>query len=118
MKHVVCLHEVDEGIGWKHTSFRTCRASVTRNRVLVVQMIVTVDKCVSFQAHRAFLNTGERWGEEPLISDPFDELMMNFRNTSSPTNSTKPLGSGSKPEPPVSYPLPPSCPVRHLPMEM
>ena len=42
MKNVVCIHEQDEGIGWKHTNFRTGEASVVRNRVLVVQTIITV----------------------------------------------------------------------------
>ncbi|KAK4685406.1 primary-amine oxidase, partial [Tremellales sp. Uapishka_1] len=43
MKNVICMHEQDEGIGWKHTNFRTGVGSVVRNRVLVVQMIITVD---------------------------------------------------------------------------
>lgn len=41
-KSVVCLHEQDNGILWKHTNFRTSRAAVTRNRELVVQFIVTL----------------------------------------------------------------------------
>ncbi|KAJ1335801.1 primary-amine oxidase [Microdochium nivale] len=41
-KNVVCLHEQDNGIGWKHTNFRTNRAVVTRLRELVVQYIVTL----------------------------------------------------------------------------
>lgn len=41
-KNVVCLHEQDNGIGWKHTNFRTDRAVVTRHRELVVQSIVTL----------------------------------------------------------------------------
>lgn len=39
---VVCLHEQDNGIGWKHTNFRTGRAVVTRQRELVVQFILTL----------------------------------------------------------------------------
>ncbi|TDZ32657.1 Copper amine oxidase 1 [Colletotrichum spinosum] len=39
---VVCLHEQDNGIGWKHTNFRTGRAVVTRLRELVVQCVVTL----------------------------------------------------------------------------
>ena len=39
---VVCLHEQDGGILWKHTNFRTDRAVVARNRELVVQFIVTL----------------------------------------------------------------------------
>ncbi|WOO78822.1 Copper amine oxidase 1 [Vanrija pseudolonga] len=41
-KSVICIHEQDEGIGWKHTNYRTNNPSVTRNRVLVVQSILTV----------------------------------------------------------------------------
>jgi primary-amine oxidase len=41
-KNVVCLHEQDNGIGWKHTNFRTQRAVVTRSRELVVQFIITL----------------------------------------------------------------------------
>ncbi|ETN36724.1 uncharacterized protein HMPREF1541_09002 [Cyphellophora europaea CBS 101466] len=40
--HVICLHEQDNGIGWKHTNWRTSRAVVTRNRELVVQFVVTL----------------------------------------------------------------------------
>ncbi|WWC88939.1 uncharacterized protein L201_003854 [Kwoniella dendrophila CBS 6074] len=39
---VVCIHEQDDGIGWKHTNFRTNRPSVTRSRILIIQTIITV----------------------------------------------------------------------------
>lgn len=42
MENVVCVHEQDAGIGWKHTNYRTGRAAVVRNRELVVQTIITV----------------------------------------------------------------------------
>ena len=42
MPNVVCVHEQDAGIGWKHTNYRTGRAAVVRNRELVVQSIITV----------------------------------------------------------------------------
>ncbi|KAJ2899929.1 putative copper amine oxidase 1 protein [Zalerion maritima] len=42
MPNVICIHEVDNGIGWKHTNYRTNRAVVTRDRQLVVQQILTV----------------------------------------------------------------------------
>lgn len=42
MENVVCVHEQDAGIGWKHTNYRTGRAAVVRNRELVVQSIITV----------------------------------------------------------------------------
>jgi primary-amine oxidase len=41
-KNVVCIHEQDNGIAWKHTNFRTNRAVVTRHRELVVQFIITL----------------------------------------------------------------------------
>lgn len=42
MPNVVCIHEQDAGIGWKHTNYRTGRAAVVRNRELVLQSIITV----------------------------------------------------------------------------
>ncbi|KAI0455800.1 copper amine oxidase [Xylaria acuta] len=41
-QNVVCMHEQDNGIGWKHTNFRTNRAVVTRLREFVVQFIATL----------------------------------------------------------------------------
>ncbi|KAI4213412.1 MAG: hypothetical protein LQ351_003912 [Letrouitia transgressa] len=42
MENVVCIHEQDAGIGWKHTNYRTGKAAVVRSRELVVQSIITV----------------------------------------------------------------------------
>ncbi|KPM37240.1 Copper amine oxidase 1 [Neonectria ditissima] len=42
MTNVVCMHEVDDGIGWKHTNFRNGKSSVVRDRQLVVQCTATV----------------------------------------------------------------------------
>ncbi|KAL9602959.1 MAG: hypothetical protein Q9219_001484 [cf. Caloplaca sp. 3 TL-2023] len=42
MENVVCIHEQDAGIGWKHTNYRTGMAAIVRNRELVVQSIITV----------------------------------------------------------------------------
>jgi primary-amine oxidase len=42
MPNVVCIHEQDAGIGWKHTNYRTNRAAVVRSRELVLQSIITV----------------------------------------------------------------------------
>ena len=42
MDNVICVHEQDAGIGWKHTNYRTGRAAVVRSRELVVQSIITV----------------------------------------------------------------------------
>ena len=41
-ENVICIHEQDAGIGWKHTNYRTGHAVVVRNRELVVQSIITV----------------------------------------------------------------------------
>lgn len=42
MPNVVCMHEIDDGIGWKHTNFRNHKSSVVRNRQLVIQCTATV----------------------------------------------------------------------------
>ncbi|KHO01369.1 copper amine oxidase 1 [Metarhizium album ARSEF 1941] len=41
-KSVVCVHEQDSGVLWKHTNFRTNKAVVARSRELVVQFICTL----------------------------------------------------------------------------
>ncbi|GAO14022.1 uncharacterized protein UV8b_01895 [Ustilaginoidea virens] len=41
-KSVVCLHEQDNGILWKHTNFRSGKVVVARSRELVVQFICTL----------------------------------------------------------------------------
>jgi primary-amine oxidase len=40
--NAVCMHEIDNGIGWKHTNTRNGMVSITRARVLVLQSILTV----------------------------------------------------------------------------
>jgi primary-amine oxidase len=42
LPNVVCCHEQDDGILWKHTNFRTGNTAVVRSRVLVLQTIITV----------------------------------------------------------------------------
>ncbi|KAF9891684.1 hypothetical protein FE257_003696 [Aspergillus nanangensis] len=42
LPNVICCHEQDDGILWKHTNFRTENAVVTRARILVLQTIITV----------------------------------------------------------------------------
>lgn len=37
MKNVICMHEIDNGIGWKHTNYRNSTSSVVRDRRLVIQ---------------------------------------------------------------------------------
>lgn len=41
-ENVICLHEQDAGIGWKHTNHRTGNAAVVRARNLVLQSVLTV----------------------------------------------------------------------------
>ncbi|KAF2102461.1 hypothetical protein NA57DRAFT_32586 [Rhizodiscina lignyota] len=41
-ENVICLHEQDGGLGWKHTNPRTGKAAVTRARSLLLQMVITV----------------------------------------------------------------------------
>jgi primary-amine oxidase len=36
------MHEIDDGIRWKHTTSRTGAVSIVRSRVLVLQFIITV----------------------------------------------------------------------------
>ncbi|PSN70367.1 copper amine oxidase [Corynespora cassiicola Philippines] len=40
--NAICIHEVDQGIQWKHTNHRTGKATVVRKRQLVLQQIITV----------------------------------------------------------------------------
>ncbi|CAG8954299.1 hypothetical protein HYFRA_00005920 [Hymenoscyphus fraxineus] len=40
--NAICMHEIDDGIGWKHTNSRTGAVSIVRSRVLVLQSIITV----------------------------------------------------------------------------
>lgn len=39
---LICLHEQDNGLAWKHTNWRTGRATAARSRELVVQFIITL----------------------------------------------------------------------------
>ncbi|OJJ67133.1 hypothetical protein ASPBRDRAFT_34445 [Aspergillus brasiliensis CBS 101740] len=40
--NAICVHEIDNGIQWKHTNHRTGNATVVRKRQLVLQSIITV----------------------------------------------------------------------------
>ncbi|KAF1812851.1 hypothetical protein P152DRAFT_435079 [Eremomyces bilateralis CBS 781.70] len=42
-ENCICIHEQDNGIGWKHTNPRTGNAGITRNRELVLQSIITLN---------------------------------------------------------------------------
>ncbi|KAF5098944.1 hypothetical protein D0Z03_001113 [Geotrichum reessii] len=41
-QNVICMHEQDDGIAWKHTNYRTNVPAITRRRILVLQTILTV----------------------------------------------------------------------------
>lgn len=41
-QNVICMHEQDDGIAWKHTNYRTNVPTITRRRILVLQTILTV----------------------------------------------------------------------------
>jgi len=41
-ENVICLHEQDGGIGWKHLNTRTYKAAIVRARNLILQSILTV----------------------------------------------------------------------------
>ncbi|KAF7118094.1 hypothetical protein CNMCM5793_007480 [Aspergillus hiratsukae] len=42
LKNIICMHEQDNGLQYKHTNYRSGAATVVRNRQLVLQMICTV----------------------------------------------------------------------------
>ncbi|TPX38234.1 primary-amine oxidase [Synchytrium microbalum] len=42
MKNVICIHEEDQGILWKHTNYRTQKGETRRNRRLVVSSFTTI----------------------------------------------------------------------------
>lgn len=41
-KNVICLHEQDDGVSWKHLNWRTNRSVVARRRQLIFQFSVTL----------------------------------------------------------------------------
>ena len=76
MENVVCVHEQDGGIGWKHTNYRTGRAAVVRNRELVVQSIITVSNyeyILAFMFNQAGEVTYEVRATGILSTQPIDE---------------------------------------------
>ncbi|OAA52942.1 copper amine oxidase 1 [Cordyceps fumosorosea ARSEF 2679] len=42
VKNVICIHEQDDGILWKHNNLMTGRAVVVRDRKLIIQFIITL----------------------------------------------------------------------------
>ena len=76
MPNVVCIHEQDGGIGWKHTNYRTGRAAVVRNRELVLQSIITVanyEYILAFQFNQAGEVMYEVRATGILSTQPIDE---------------------------------------------
>lgn len=100
--NVVCCHEIDDGILWKHKNFRTNNAVVTRSRVLVLQTIVTVSNYeyifafhfnqaaeISYEVRATgilsttFIDQGEKvpYGTivAPGVMAPFHQHLFSFR---------------------------------------
>ncbi|WPH00379.1 Copper amine oxidase 1 [Acrodontium crateriforme] len=76
MENVVCIHEQDNGISWKHTNYRTQRAAIVRNRELVVQTIITVanyEYILAFIFNQAGEFTYEARATGILSTQPIDE---------------------------------------------
>lgn len=76
MDNVICIHEQDNGIGWKHTNYRTGRAAVARNRELVLQTILTVanyEYILAFMFNQAGELTYEVRATGILSTQPIDE---------------------------------------------
>lgn len=76
MENVVCVHEQDAGIGWKHTNYRTGRAAVVRSRELVVQSIITVanyEYIMAFMFNQAGEMTYEVRATGIISTQPIDE---------------------------------------------
>jgi primary-amine oxidase len=76
MPNVMCIHEQDGGIGWKHTNYRTGRAAVVRNRELVLQSIITVanyEYIMAFMFNQAGELAYEVRATGILSTQPIDE---------------------------------------------
>ncbi|RFU30257.1 hypothetical protein B7463_g6096, partial [Scytalidium lignicola] len=75
LPNVICCHEIDDGILWKHTNYRTNNAVVTRSRVLVLQTIITVSNyeyIFAFQFNQAAEITYEVRATGILSTNPID----------------------------------------------
>ncbi|CAF9907186.1 hypothetical protein IMSHALPRED_005464 [Imshaugia aleurites] len=76
MENVVCVHEQDAGIGWKHTNYRTGKAAVVRSRELVIQSIITVanyEYIMAFMFNQAGELTYEVRATGIVSTQPIDE---------------------------------------------
>ncbi|KAH8809310.1 amine oxidase [Xylogone sp. PMI_703] len=75
LPNVICCHEIDDGILWKHTNYRTNNAVVTRSRVLVLQTIITVSNyeyIFAFQFNQAAEISYEVRATGILSTNPID----------------------------------------------
>ena len=76
MDNVVCIHEQDAGIGWKHTNYRTGKAALVRSRELVLQTIITVanyEYIMAFMFNQAGEVTYEVRATGIVSTQPIDE---------------------------------------------
>jgi primary-amine oxidase len=76
IENCICIHEQDNGIGWKHTNYRTGRAVLVRNRELVVQSIITVSNyeyIMAFMFNQAGEVSYEVRATGILSTQPIDE---------------------------------------------
>jgi primary-amine oxidase len=73
--NVICCHEIDDGILWKHTNYRTGNAVVARSRILVLQTIITVgnyEYIFAFQFNQAGAINYEVRATGILSTSPID----------------------------------------------
>ena len=76
MENVICVHEQDAGIGWKHTNYRTGRAALVRSRELVIQSIITVanyEYIMAFMFNQAGEVTYEVRATGIISTQPIDD---------------------------------------------
>lgn len=45
-KNAICIHEQDNGIGWKHSNYRTERKKIMRLSILYVMLLTIIGACV------------------------------------------------------------------------
>lgn len=94
MPNVVCIHEQDAGIGWKHTNYRTGRACVVRNRQLVLN---TICKCFNPESTWSILTflSGTVANYEYILNFMFDQAgEMDYEVRATGILSTQPIDEG------------------------
>jgi primary-amine oxidase len=78
MENCICVHEQDASIGWKHTNYRTGRATVVRSRKIVLQSIITVSNyeyILAFLFNQAGELTYEVRASGILSTQPIDHSL-------------------------------------------